>query len=136
MSDMPPASPGTQKRKFNTTTRQVVVTIGDNLKSFPLPLLYLLLLHHYSHIIHPPHTPSNLRSLSYLWEETKTLLNTSAEVSNSECPLWSHTSPRWTIFILPVRRLFSAPLTTSPGLLHQLLPSLTRWTYLKMAWWR
>lgn len=46
-----------------------------------------------SHRVHT-HTPAiTSSSPSYLWKETKTLLHTFAEVSNSDCPSWSHTSP-------------------------------------------
>ena len=37
-----------------------MVTIGDSLLSSPSPLVYLLPLHYYSHIVHPPHTHHNL----------------------------------------------------------------------------
>lgn len=89
--------------------------------------------------IHPPHTLHNLLTPSYLWKETKTLLHTSAEVSNSDCPLWSHTSPEQSIFILPPIRLFSASLSASPGLLHHLYhlhASMPQWKCADMAGWR
>lgn len=70
-------------------------------------------------------------SPSYLWKETKTLLHTSVEVSNSDCPLWSHTSPEQSIFTLPAVGLFSASVSASPGCL--LLTSMPWWKCSKMA---
>lgn len=37
-----------------------MVTIGDSPLSSLSPLVYLLPLHYYSHIVHPPHTHHNL----------------------------------------------------------------------------
>ncbi len=108
------------------------MTIGDSPLSSLFPLVYLLPLHYSSHI-HPPHTHHNLLFPFPLWRDTKTLLHTSTEVSNSDCPLWSHTSPEQSIFILPAVRLFSATVSVSSGLLLLLLAYMPWWKCAKMA---
>ena len=91
--------PRQTKRKINTKAGRLMVKIGDS----PLSSLYLPW-SIYSHctitatqsiLLTPTKTAS---SPSYLWRQTKIQLYTSAEVSNSDCPLPPHTSPEHSVF--------------------------------------
>lgn len=59
------------KRKINTKAGRLVVTIGDSPRSSLSPLVYLLPLHYYSHIVHPPNTHHNLLFLFLSVERDK-----------------------------------------------------------------
>ncbi len=48
------------KRKINTKAGRLMVTIGDSPLSSLSLLVYLLPLHYFSQIVHPPHTHHNL----------------------------------------------------------------------------
>lgn len=112
--------PERTRRKIITKAGRLVVTIGDSPSSSFSFLRCLVPLLKYRHTVQRLLTPTVTSSAPlHLRKETKTLLHTSVEVSNSD---GFERSER--VFILPAERLFSASAAGSPGL-H--LTSVPQW---------